>query len=143
MIHDDLIVDNLDTAFERAAATVGEAVAIYGGDCETTSQASCTYEVAGPMKLIGTGPTTDGPAESVSLIYFPNGDAAGVGMYLSLMIVAVEPDMTMAERRTIVTTLAKGAVDGMAAISGRNADYSVLDMRSEGIWFTAAAKRSD
>ena len=143
IIAGDLILNNLDTAFERAAASVGETVAIYGGECEAGTNVSCSYEVAGPVKVVASGPAEDAPAESISLVYTKTGDAGRLGVYLSLLVVALEPDMTMAQRKTIVTALAKGAVDGMGTASGKNADYSAIDLKGDGIWFTGSAKTLD
>lgn len=132
--------DQIDTAMERAAASLGAAVAIYSMDCQMGAKYACTYQAAGPFQIVATAPDEGSDVDSISVVWLKRTDTDALTTYLGLMIMVAEPKMARRKQGEVLLGLINGAADALASVEGDNALFSAVDWPQQGLWFTAASK---
>lgn len=123
-INPDIQLQNLDRAFEIAAADLGLATVIYNGDCQAGPPASCSFEGAGTMEIRGIAKSLDAPPSNISLFYTADGDPTPFGLNVGLLVSIAEPQLAQSERGKIIAAIMKAAGKGSGLVDGKNAAYS-------------------
>lgn len=129
-INDKIVLRNLDTAFEEAAADLKMMTAIYGGDCTEKSPASCSFEGEGTMEIRGIAATADSPPSNISITYKPDGNPVPFGKNIGFLVSICEPQLPQSQRGKIIASIMQvaGKKKPGPIVEGKNADYAVTDI---------------
>ena len=141
-INDKIVLRNLDTAFEQAAADLKLMTAIYGGDCTEKTPASSSFQAEGAMEIRGTAATADSAPTNISILYRPDGNPVPFGKNVGLLVSVCEPALSQKERGKIIGSIMQAAAKKKAGpiVKGKNADFAVTDIG--GIIMVVAEKAS-
>jgi hypothetical protein len=125
-INNAVVLKNLDTAFEEAAAKLGLATVIYGDNCADGPPASCEFNGEGKLLIRGMADTVDSPPSNISLFYEADGNATPLAKNIGLLVSVAEPQMTQKDRGKIIAKIIQlmANKNGGGLVDGVNADFS-------------------
>lgn len=128
-INKDVIVKDLDRAFEQAAADLKTMTVIYNGECEGSDPVTCTFDGQGQLAISSSGPTEDSPATMISIFYRPDGDPNPLVLNVGLLVSVCEPTMKQDDRAKIIVEIINKMAKGLGEVKGVNARYTtnILD----------------
>ncbi|WP_319519659.1 hypothetical protein [uncultured Martelella sp.] len=139
-------LQNLDTAFERAAAALDTMTTIYAPSCSDGPPASCTFQGYGPLEIHGISDTIDSPPSNISLYWTVSeneDDMKAFVLNVGLLVSVAEPDMEQDDRGNVIAAILDAAAGKSESniIDGVNADFSATLLGDTVIIVTEKAVR--
>lgn len=129
-INDRVVLRDLDSAFELAAAELETSTVIYAGECSEKVPAWCTFNGQGKLEIRGVAETVDSSPTNITITYTPDGNPKPFALNVGLLVSVCEPAMKQEERGRIIASIIQiaGKKKDGPVVAGKNCDYSVTEV---------------